>query len=106
MWRHAPDGGWFSYRMKVPSDGLAELLCAYWGSDVGPREFDILVDGTKIATQKLARNRPDQFFDVVYTIPEELTRGKQTVVVRFRAHPGNTAGGVFDCRVLRKETPR
>jgi len=106
MWRHAPNGGWFSYRMKVPADGPAELLCAYWGSDVGPREFDILVDGRKIATQKLARNRPEQFFDVVYPVPEELTKGKQTVVVGFQGRPGNTAGGVFDCRVLTKGTPR
>ena len=103
MWRHAPDGGWFSYRMKVPADKPAQLLCAYWGSDVGPREFDILVDGKKIATQKLNRNRPDQFFDAVYPIPEELTKGKQTVIVRFQGHPGRTAGGVFDCRVLRND---
>jgi hypothetical protein len=89
--------------MKVPAHKPAELLCAYWGSDVGPREFDVLVDGRKIATQKLNRNRPDQFFDQVYAIPEELTKGKQTITVRFQAHPGRTAGGVFDCRVLKKK---
>jgi len=103
MWRHAGDGGWFSFRMKVPADKPAELLAAYWGSDVGPREFDVLVDGKKIATQKLDRNRPDQFFDQVYAIPEELTKGKQLITVRFQAHPGKTAGGVFDCRVLKKD---
>ena len=103
MWRHASDGGWFSFRMKVPADKPAELLAAYWGSDVGPREFDVLVDGKKIATQKLNRNRPDQFFDQVYAIPEELTKGKQSITVRFQGHPGKTAGGVFDCRVLRKD---
>ncbi|MGO8745324.1 MAG: beta-L-arabinofuranosidase domain-containing protein [Thermoguttaceae bacterium] len=97
-WRHAGNG-WFSYEMKVPGDKAVQLLCAYWGSDVG-REFDILVEGRKIAAQKLDRNRPDEFFDVAYPIPADLTHGKRQVTVRFQAHPQSIAGGVFDCRIL------
>jgi len=101
-WRHAPDG-WFSYELQVPPDGNAELLVTYWGSDVGARVFDILVDGTPVATQKLDRNQPNRFFDQLYPIPPQLTKGKQKVTVRFQAHPGNIAGGVFDLRVLRAQ---
>jgi len=101
-WRHAPDG-WFSYEMKVDGSRPMELRCTYWGSDVGPRVFDVLIDGTKIATQKLDRNRPGEFYDEVYPIPAELTKDKTKVVVRFAAHPGNTAGGVFDCRTMKSE---
>jgi hypothetical protein len=32
-----------------------------------------------------------------------LTRGKQKVTVRFQAHPGNIAGGVFGVRMLRRQ---
>jgi hypothetical protein len=103
LWRHATGGGWFAYEMKVLPDKPVELLVSYWGGDAGGREFDILVNGTKIATQKLERNRPDQFYDEVYAIPTELTKGKEKVTVRFQAHPGRTAGGIFDCRVLKKE---
>ena len=103
QWRHATDGGWFSYDLKVLRDKPAELLVNYWGSDAGEREFDVLVDGTKIATQKLENNRPERFYDEVYPIPADLTKGKDKVTVRFQAHPGRTAGGIFDCRVLRKE---
>ena len=102
-WRHAVDGGWFSYEMKVPEGRPVDLVCCYWGSDVGPRVFDILVDGKKIATQKLNNNRPDTFYDEVYRIPAELTRGKTKITVRFQAHPGNMAGGVFDCRLVKVE---
>ena len=103
QWRHATDGGWFAYELKVLRDNPAELLVHYWGSDAGQREFDILVDGVKIADQKLERNRPERFYDEIYPIPQDLTKGKDTVTVRFQAHPGMTAGGIFDCRVLRKE---
>jgi hypothetical protein len=99
-WRHAP-GGWFSYEMKTSPDQPVELTCTYWGSDVG-RRFDILIDGHRIATQKLEQNRPDAFFDEIYAIPPELTRGKGRITVRFQAQGGSTAGGLFECRLLRK----
>jgi len=101
-WRHAADG-WFSYDLKVVSDWPQDLLCTYWGSDGGRRSFDILVEGEKIATQKLERNKPGEFFDVTYRIPRTLTQGKQKITVRFQAHPKATAGGVFDVRVLKHE---
>jgi hypothetical protein len=99
-WRHAPDG-WFAWDLKVPADSATVLCCTYWGSDVPPRTFDVLVAGEKLATQQLNQNRPGEFFEVEYPIPEALIRGKDRVAVRFQAHPGNTAGGVFDCAILR-----
>ncbi len=100
-WRHAVDGGWFAFDMKVAADSKNELRCTYWGSDVGQRTFDILIDGTKIAQQELANDNPGQFFDVSYTIPQHLTQGKASVTVRFQALPDNLAGGLFGCRLLR-----
>ena len=72
-WRDAK--GWFSYALKVPADRPAALRCVYWGSDAG-RTFDILVDGTKIATQTLTGARPGEYLPVTYPIPDALTRGK------------------------------
>ena len=73
----------------------------YWGSDSGDREFDILVDDQKIATQRLENNQPDKFYDQVYRLPADLLKGKQTITVKFQAHPAETAGGVFAARVMR-----
>jgi hypothetical protein len=99
-WRDANRGGWFSYELKLPAQGAAVLQCRYWGDDTGNREFDILVDGKKLATEKLDRNRPGEFYDQQYPMPAELTAEKEKVEVRFQAHPGNMAGGVFDLRIL------
>jgi DUF1680 family protein len=100
-WRHATEGGWFSYKLKVLSDEPQELCVTYWGSDSGGREFDVLVDGAKLATQKLENNKPEQFYDEVYPLPKTLTENKSSVTVRFQAQPGKTAGGVFGCAVLK-----
>ncbi|MCX7824623.1 MAG: hypothetical protein N2689_03600, partial [Verrucomicrobiae bacterium] len=100
LWRHAREG-WFSYEMKVAPDKPMAIVCTYWGSDGGNRVFDILVDGEKIATQKLAQNKPGEFFEVEYPIPAQLTAGKQRVTVKFQAHPQAIAGGLFGCRTLR-----
>ena len=67
----------------------------------GPVTAVVLVDGEKIATQKLNNNRPDQFYDEVHPLPEKLTQGKERITVKFQAHPGNTAGGVFGVRTMR-----
>jgi hypothetical protein len=89
--------------MKVDPKAPVDLLCTYWGDDAGGRAFDVLVDGQKIGTQKLERERPGRFFDVTYPIPTKFTYDKEAVTVRFQAHPGKTAGGLFGVRTLKRE---
>ncbi len=101
-WRHAYNG-WFAFDMKVRAKGPVELMVEYWGSETGRRQFDILIEGRKVATQKLLNNQPGEFFFATYAIPEELTEGKEKVTVKFRSHPGCTAGGVFGCRTVTPE---
>jgi DUF1680 family protein len=98
-WRDAR--GWFSYEIKVVSDQPATLRCTYWGNDGGNRVFDILVDGQKIAEQKLDNNQPNKFFDVDCAIPATLTQGKQRVTIKFQPHPDAIAGGLFGLLVLK-----
>ena len=100
-WRDTANGGWFSYNVKVQPDQPMTLVCTYWGSDGGAREFDVLVDGEKIATQKLQNNKPGEFYDETYRVPEKLTHGKKSVTVKFQARPRQMAGGLFGLRVLK-----
>lgn len=102
--RHAWDGGWFSFEMKVDSAATNELVCTWWGSESGERNFDILVDGTKIASQKLLKNQPLKFWDANYPIPVALTRGKEKVTIKLQAQPGNFAGALYGSRILRTQT--
>ena len=91
--RDARSGGFFEFTMKTRPGPLV-LQATYWG-DERPRDFDILVEGQKIATQHLDKVRPGEFFDVEYPLPEALTLGKSSLKVRFAPHEGNTAGPVF-----------
>lgn len=99
--REVRRGGFFSFEMKVLPDVESVLLLSYLGDDKG-RAFDILIDGTKIATQELKGAETGKFFDVEYPIPAELLKGKTKVEVKIQAHPNRTAGRVFSPRVLRK----
>jgi uncharacterized protein len=102
-WRHARDGGWLSFDLKVTPGSPVSLVASYWGGETGPRKFDVLVDGTKIGSQSLQNDKPGEFFDVTYAIPEEITRGKNKITIRFQAEPDNIAGGFYGLRVIRNE---
>ncbi|MDQ2719466.1 MAG: glycoside hydrolase family 127 protein [Bacteroidota bacterium] len=101
-WRDANEGGWFSFTLNTKGYKNLQLVDTYWGSDNGNRNFDILIDDVKIASQKLQAEKPNEFFDVYYDIPESLLEGKQEITVRLQAMPGSTLGGLFDCRLLKK----
>jgi hypothetical protein len=108
-WRDANENlsatGSFGYTMSVLSNVAMNVACTYWGSDSGNRVFDILVNGTIIATQTLTDNVPGQFFTVQYAIPSALTAGKTNVTVLFQAHSGNMAGGVFGLQAVTSADP-
>lgn len=99
-YRDTLPGGWFSWDLKTTPDAPTSLLCTYWGSDTG-RTFDILIDGKVVATEELKAQHPGKLFDVEYPIPADLTKGKQSATVTFRAHEGSAAGGVFYCALLK-----
>ncbi len=99
-WRDATAGGWFSYRLAIPAQENLKLVCTYWGGESTRREFEILVEGQKIATQVLENNQPGTFFDVAYHLPDELLYGRQFVTIRFQGKPGSQAGGLFGIRLL------
>ncbi len=102
-WRDANDG-WFDYaRIKIQPGKAGKIIVTYWGSDGGGREFDVIVNGKTIATQKLENNKPGEFFDVEYPVPEKLIAGKDYIAVKFKALPGKRAGGVFGVRTVAAE---
>jgi uncharacterized protein len=100
-WRAARNG-WFSYELKTSTDKPLTLVCTYRGSEGRLRSFDVLVDDEKIATQTLEIH-PGELFDFEYPLPEQLTRGKQRITVKFQSRPNAMAGSVFDVRVAQIE---
>jgi DUF1680 family protein len=96
--RDARSGGFFEFVMATRAGPLT-LEATYWG-DEGPRDFDILVEGTQLASQHLGDDRPGRFFDVAYPLPEIMAAGKKQITVRFVPHTGSAAGPVFGVRLL------
>jgi hypothetical protein len=91
----------FSYRLAVPRDGPAVLRATYWGGETRRHRFEVLVEGEAIATQALFDDRPGEFLDVEYPVPERLTRGRESVRFGFRPVAGGSTGAVFEVRVVR-----
>lgn len=100
-WRDANNNGFFSYVMTVDPKEAMEVVLTFNSRDGGNREFEILVDGKKIADQRLRSETFSAFIDKVYTIPTNLTRGKKTVEIKIQAMPGMIAGGIFGIRTQR-----
>lgn len=96
-------GGWFSYELQTKghTEGVT-LMARYWGGDSGNRTFDILIDNTVIATETLTGGK-SEFVNVEYPVPSELLEGKDKVRVKFKAHSGNVAGGVYYVRLCMPE---
>ena len=98
--RMADDGGWFSFEMKLPpAGGKAAVRLVHWGRDNGP-EFDLLIDGTVIATAKLQATGQEEYYGVEYPIPAALLENKDKVTVRIVAKPGKPAAAVYDLRIV------
>ncbi len=97
-WRAARNG-WFSFEMKAIPDKPLLLVCTFRGSERPDRVFDIVVDGERVATEKLEIH-PTEFFDLEYPIPESLSRGKERLTVKFEAHPDASTGALFELRMV------
>jgi uncharacterized protein len=97
--RDARSGGFFEFKSKVADEPLV-LKATYWGEE-RKRLFHILVDGKRIASETLGYNKPGEWAERDYAIPQELLKGKSEVVVRFEPEKGHTAGPVFGCLIYR-----
>ena len=104
--RVANEGSAFTFTMKVTPDLNHTLIATYWGEDNRGRRFDILIDGEKIASEDLTKYKASKFYDISYTIPTHLTKGKSLVKVTFQAQPHNQAGPVFGVRLVNGDITR
>lgn len=102
-WRAAWIGGWFEFDMKVLPDIPQDLRVTYWGGETAHLEFDIYVDGKILARQHLYQNKPGQFFEAVYSLPENFWKDKEKVTIRFKGVPGNWTGAIYNARVTKCE---
>lgn len=96
--RDARSEGFFEFTLKTRPGPLV-LQSTYWGEERN-RRFAILIDGTKLADERLEAEQPGAFFERDYPIPEGLTEGKRTIRVRFEPEKGYSAGPSFGVRLF------
>jgi DUF1680 family protein len=98
-WRHA--SGWFSYDLRDPNKEARKLRVTYFGQDKD-RDFDIYINDQLLKTVKLDGSKGDTFFDVDYELPEQIiNKLTNNLNVKFVAHKGSVAGGVYYIRLLK-----
>jgi len=95
-------GGWFSFDLKVNPDRANSLAVEYWGGFPGAKTFDILINNKIIATENISGKKEGEFITVLYDIPEDISRGRFRVNVKFQAHTANMAGPVFGVRTIKR----
>ena len=102
-WRH---GRQFQYTFNARGEKAVTLSVTYSGSDAG-REFDILANGTVIATQVLRGEKIGEFVEKRYELPATILAAApdSRVTIKFVVKK-LLAGGVFDVRLLRADGPK
>ena len=99
MGREAKGDAWFGYSLEVEAGKPMALFCAFRGGEGRTRSFDILVDGQRIATERLPYH-PTELLDMEYAIPESLVTGKTSIRVTFKPQAGAETAAVFEVRTL------
>jgi len=104
FWRDARDGGYFSYSLNTGRQTGLELILRYWGNEWGSRAFDIYIDDKKLVSEdNTGRWHQSKFYDIHYSIPDDMVNGKDHVRIKFQASPKNTAGAVYYIRLIKGE---
>ena len=102
FYREASGGGYFSYNLATGGETALSLQVRYWGAEWGSRKFDIYIDDQKLVTEdNTGRWHASKFQTVEYKIPEAMLKDKTSVRVKFEAPEGNTAGGVYEVRLVK-----
>lgn len=99
-WRMAEDSGYFSFTMKVDPSAINTLICTYWGMDNRGRTFDIYVNDVKIATEDINKYKGSKFYDIPYSIPNEVTRYKLSAKIKFVPKEHNAAGPLYGAKIV------
>jgi DUF1680 family protein len=97
-WRHAK--GWFSYELNDKEGAAKTLRLTFSKADAG-RKFDILVNGELLETVTLGRDAADEIYTRDFAIPAGQPGQPRKLTVKFAAHPGSMAGGLYGLRLLR-----
>ena len=94
-------GGYITYNMRVLPNEKNTLHLSYMKDNYDKQHFDILVDGKVVATFSEEHLENLRLWLTV-PIPEELTKGKSSVTVKFQAKRERYTARLIDLRMLKE----
>lgn len=100
-YRFAYENGWFAFDMKCDIDNPMQLLLTYYGGDSRKYTFDIVVGDW---THPVSLTDTTQgFVEHIVDLPHEVTKGKDTIRVMFRAGEKTRVSNIYNCRLMKKQ---
>ena len=104
--RRYRDGQSLQYTLNPRSEKAVDLVVTYWGGDSG-RTFDILANGTLLATQELKAEKSGEFIEKRYPIQPDVlaVAADGRVTIKFVAKVW-VVGGIFDLRLMKSDSVR
>lgn len=103
--RFANTNGWFSWELKVLPKEPQELSIGLFGGGRGGSGYDIFVDDTKLASERLGgfggNGRGQGPEPKVYPLKADLIKGKNKIVLKFQTPTNMRGGSVSNVRVLK-----
>ena len=95
MYRDATQGGYFQYTMKVDGDAVNYFVAKYYSGDAG-RTFSIYANDELLTDVTLEPKEVQGFYEVRYEIPQSITAGQESVIIKVAADKVGFAGGMFE----------
>jgi len=92
---------WFSYDLPLAGGTAATLVVTYNRDNRRARSFEILVDGERLAQERIPFDSESRFYDREYALPPALVQGKTRLTIRFQALEGNEIAPVYGLRLVR-----
>lgn len=99
-YRMAYENGWFDFDMKCNYDNPAQLIITYYGGDSRKYTFDLII-GDWTGKISLTENK-DGFVEHIVELPEEVTKGKDHIRVKFKADENTRVSNIYNCRLIKK----
>ena len=100
-YRFAYQNGWFAFDMKCGFNSPVQLLLTYYGDESRKNEFDVIIgDWSQSITFDKQTN---EFAEYIIDLPIEVTKGKDTIRIMFRADDKNRVTNLYNCRLMKKQ---
>lgn len=98
-WRHATH--WMSYELNDKQRQAKHLRLTFSVLDAG-RKFDLLINDKLIQSIQLTGDSPQEIYTRDFAIPAKLvSESNGKLIVKFVAHKGSIAGGLYGLRLLK-----